>query len=75
MININTAILIALYYMVFGVAVSSYCRRIVPPKDYKEDLVTTALVIVWPLIVTACLAWFLEGFIKKAISLIKPRRY
>ena len=75
MININTAILIALCYMVFGVAVSSYYRRIVPPKDYKEDLATTALVIVWPLIVTACLVWFLEGFIKRVISLIKPRRY
>ena len=73
MINVNTAILIALYYMVFGVAVSSYCRRIVPPNNYKEDLLTTALVIVWPLIVTACLVWFLEGFIKRVISLIKNR--
>lgn len=75
MINVNTAILIALYYMVFGVAVSSYCRRIVPPNNYKEDLVTTALVIVWPLYVFFAAIWFAVGFIESVMQIIKTRRY
>ena len=75
MTNINTAILIALYYMIFGVAVSSYCRRIVPPKNYKEDLLTTALVIVWPLYVFFVMLWYAVGFIESVIGINKPRRY
>lgn len=64
MISIENAILIALYYMIFGCFVSTLARRLAKPITFKEDLAATTLVIiVWPLIVLAFLSWFAQNIV------------
>ena len=65
MISIEDAIIAAGYYMIFGCVVSTYCRRLVKFQgNFKEDLACTSVVIIWPLIVIACLFWVTQGVFK-----------
>jgi hypothetical protein len=68
MITIENAILFAIYYMIFGVVVSTYSRQIIKPENFKESLATTTIVILWPLVALFYAIAFVQAFLKVVIN-------
>jgi len=65
MISIGNAILIGIYYALIGVVISTYFRQVIKPKNFKEDLGVTNIVLAWPIVVVACAIWYLVGFCQR----------
>ena len=71
MISIETAIIIAIYYMIFGCAVSAGIRIAIKPSTIKDEIGVTSIVIFWPLIVLFVASLFVESLVKVICKRIK----